>query len=779
MRTTEARRYARWAATVAVLLAALVGTVYLRRSWQAAEARRQVPPSVPPTVQQRSAVFSFSKVEQDRTLFTVRASRATEFKEGKRNLLEDVWITIYGRTGQRYDNIHTQSCDYLADTGHIVCAGEVELDLESAQEARQSPGGRVLHVSTRNVSFDRDTGEARTDQPVTFWFPYGQGRAVGIWYSSRQGAVRLARDVEMKLAKSPFVEPVTLTGSCLEYHRDTQTFRLLSPARATQARRELTATELSLELDTELRAKRLLARGHPEIHSSRPGEQAVISADEFLALFHPDGWAERVLAVGQVRGHSTDALGEESLTAERVEMEMLPKLNQPRVLTATGGVTAEASGHGTSRQLATAALRLFFLEAKSGTANGKGRPRAQRLDRAETLAPATITWQAPTTVDGKTLMETTRMRGQEVAAEFGAQNRLRTLQGHGGAEVERSLPGRPTQVTSSRELVVKFGPNNDWSEMDQTGKVRFREGDRAGQADRAHAERASDSVTLTGSVVLTDPETRTTAPSAFFNQRTGEIRAEGGVRSTDLALPLSGSNSLAPQPTHITSERLLANSLTGRAVYSGSARLWQHDSVIEADSIELARATRVMVAQGHVRAVFPKAAGALDGASSDPPGRTRAQGKSPLRPGAAQPELWRARGGTLTYWGSEGRARLEHDVQAQSSQVMINAQTLDLYFSSAGSLGGSPHEVGTRELNRAVAWGQPIVRQGERRGVADRAEYFATEAKVVLSGGRPTLYDASRGTTTGRQLTFFFSNDTIIVDSEEGSRTLTRHRVEK
>jgi LPS export ABC transporter protein LptC len=779
VRTTEATRYARSAAAVAVLLAALVGAVYLRRSWQAAQARKQVPPSVPPTVQQRSAVFSFSKVEQDRTLFTVRASRATEFKEGKRNLLEDVWITIYGRTGQRYDNIHTQSCNYLADTGYIVCAGEVELDLESAQEARESPGGRVLHVSTRNVSFDRNTGEARTDQPVTFRFPYGEGRAVGVRYSSREGAVRLARDVEMKLARSPSVEPVALTGSSLEYRRDTRTLRLLSPARATQAQRELKAAELSLELDAELRAKRLLARGHPEVHSSGPGEQTVISADEFLALFHPDGWTERVLAVGEVRGRSTGASGEESLAAERAEVEMLPELNHPRVLTATGGVTAQAKGRDTSRRLETAALRLFFIQAKSGARNGKGKRPAQRLDHAETLAPATIGWQSPTTVDGKTLIQTTRMRAQKVAAEYGARNALRTLEGHDGVEVERSLPGRFTQVTSSRELVAKFGPNSDWSEMDQTGNVRFREGDRAGQADRAHAERTSDSVTLTGSVVLTDRETRTTAPFVFFNQRTGEIRAEGGVRSTDLALGQSSASNLVPQPTHISSERLLANSSTGRAIYSGSGRLWQRDSVIEADLIELARATRVMVAKGHVRAVFPQAAGALGGGSGSPPGRTGAQGKSPIRPGAAQPELWRARADTLTYWGSEGRARLEHDVQAQSSQVVINAQTLDLYFSSAGSLGGSPHEGGALELNRAVASGGATVREGERRGVADRAEYFATEGKVVLSGGRPTIYDASRGTTTGRQLTFFFANDTIIVDSEEGSRTLTRHRVEK
>src|SRR5712692_11258406 len=96
MRTSQAARYARHAAFAAVLLAGIVAGVYSFRAWQARLAERKAPPAVPSTVQQRSAGFSFSKVDQGRTLFTVRASRATEFKEGSRNLLEDVWITIYG-----------------------------------------------------------------------------------------------------------------------------------------------------------------------------------------------------------------------------------------------------------------------------------------------------------------------------------------------------------------------------------------------------------------------------------------------------------------------------------------------------------------------------------------------------------------------------------------------------------------------------------------------------------------------------------------------------------
>jgi len=75
--------------------------------------------------------------------------------------------------------------------------------------------------------------------------------------------------------------------------------------------------------------------------------------------------------------------------------------------------------------------------------------------------------------------------------------------------------------------------------------------------------------------------------------------------------------------------------------------------------------------------------------------------------------------------------------------------------------------------------GDVVVRQGERRGMADQGEYTAGEGKFVLSGGQPTVSDNSSNTATGHSLTFFVANDTILIDSQEGSRTLTKHRVEK
>src|SRR5262249_11705010 len=130
-------------------------------------------------------------------------------------------------------------------------------------------------------------------------------------------------------------------------------------------------------------------------------------------------------------------------------------------------------------------------------------------------------------------------------------------------------------------------------------------------------------------------------------------------------------------------------------------------------------------------------------------------------------------GSVLTYWETESRARVEQGARVDSQQGSIQADQIDLYF-SAPSAGGV-----TKELSRAVATGDVAVRQEGRRGTSNRAEYTASEGKFVLSEGKPTLYDSTGDTTTGRQLTFYFADDRIVVDSEEGKKTVTLHRVEK
>lgn len=751
MRTSEAARYARWAATTAVLLVVTVAGVYLYRAWQAARTRQQAPPAVPATVQQRSAEFSFSKVEGDRTLFTVRASQTTEFKAGSKAVLEDVWITIYGRAGRRFDNIHTRACEYDPGNGRITCAGEVQIDLESAEEAKERPGQRVINIRTAKITFDRETGLARTDQPVEFRFPYGFGRGVGVTYSTSEAKVRLNGDVELTLnppkrtggnaatEDATPAAPIVLTGGSLEYQRDERTMRLLPPVHIRQGNRELTAGALALEFDAALRARRLTVSDHPQLRAVEPAGDLQLTAGEFVAFFRPDGWTERVAAQGEVRGRWKEAAAENHIEAQRAELVFDPGASAPRRLQASGSVKGAwqtVQGDDT-RQVETESLLLTFAQTPPG------RPR--RVERIETLAPGVVRWSA-----GE---ETTRVRGQRLVADFDTRNRVRQISGSSGVEIERRLGQRPVQESRSNEVSVAFAAGGGWTEMQQRGNVRFREGERTAQAERATIVRTTDVISLTGGATVADSLTRTSAQTLSFNQRTGEIRAGGNVQTTYRAAEPSGITNFAAQPAHISAEQLRANRDTGQVVYSGHARLWQGDAVIEAGQIELLRDDRRLEARGDVLALFPQDE------------RTAGAGT------AGQRVLWRVRAGELIYRSAERTAQLEESTSVQSEIGRITAPEMQLFF-AAGP--GEP-----QKLARALASGGVTVRQGERRGTAERAEYTAAEGKFVLSGGKPTLFDAARGTTTGRQLTFFLADDKILIDSEEGSRTLTRHRVER
>jgi len=182
-----------------------------------------------------------------------------------------------------------------------------------------------------------------------------------------------------------------------------------------------------------------------------------------------------------------------------------------------------------------------------------------------------------------------------------------------------------------------------------------------------------------------------------------------------------------------------------------------------------------MNATGNVRAVFPQTAGQSTAMTV---GVSASQKK---------PKLWHVTAGTLTYLDAESRAHLEKNVVAQSAEQKMRAAAVDLYFTrtekanSNGASGTTPAnpQSGAQQISRAVGTGGVIVEQGTRKAAADRGEYSAVDGKFVMSGGNPTIFDAAEGTTTGHQLTFFLADDTIIVDSENGSRTLTKHRVDK
>ncbi|MGB8459002.1 MAG: LptA/OstA family protein, partial [Candidatus Acidiferrum sp.] len=553
----------------------------------------------------------------------------------------------------------------------------------------------------------------------------------------------------------------------LEFGRDARTMHILGPAEADSATVRLTSGELTLEMDSAFRAHRLLAiaGAHgkpPELTSQRGADSMLLDADTLTALFAPEGWVTRLDGTGSVRGSRHGRGEEDEFHADAASLDLWPRVNQAKETNLTGGVLLKTrmAKSGDTRILETGALRMEFSEGKDGQG---GKPTS-----AETLTAGSMEW-TETAAQANASATRTKLRADKLQLAFGKEGRPEQLDATGNVQTERDIAGHTLQTATAKSGVAQLLAAGGWSQMDLQGDVKVKDANHDAQADHATFLRSAQTAILSGHAVARDATTETQAPRIQFTGTSGDVRAEGGVRSTDFS-PNGDVVHLAPIPANISSDNMQGNSKTGRAVYSGHARLWQGDSVLEADSIELQRGTKILSASGNVRAVFPRMP------PSAPSGVAQAPAKKTV--------IWHVSSGTLSYSDATGIAHLEKNVVVQSPDQRIRAPKMDLYFArgannSANGSRGAAGKTGAQQISRALGTGGVIVDQGGRRATAERGEYTAADGKFVMSGGNPTLYDGSAGTTTGRQLTFFLADDTIIVDSENGSRTLTKHRVEK
>ncbi len=266
--------------------------------------------------------------------------------------------------------------------------------------------------------------------------------------------------------------------------------------------------------------------------------------------------------------------------------------------------------------------------------------------------------------------------------------------------MRRELGKEAPQTISAAEMTATFAPTGDWNTVDESGGVHFQQADRQVTAAHANFVRATNVVTLDGAPVLSDSMSRTSAGNVVIDQQSDEVRANGGVVSTYLASAQGDPVGLGAGAAHVSADGLAGSISSGHAVYTGHARLWQGDSVLDSDRIELWRDDKRLLATGHVVAVFPQAGGPLTksfGQLGAAPSKVPAAKVPPSTNAAAAtgsssaPALWKVVAPSLAYWSDQGKARLEGGVLARSGDASLESRTMDIYLGQApsGSAGAS------------------------------------------------------------------------------------------
>lgn len=201
---TNLSRLRRWFAGAMIAAVLLVAGAYFHARHRITNALQQVPSKIGLEIKQSATGFTISKSEQGRTLFTIQASKAVQFKDGGHAELHDVQITLYGSDSSRFDQIRGADFEYDQKTGDVIAQGEVQMDLQSNPEGLlepdQSPPTDLknpIHLKTSGLVFNQNTGDAHTKERVNFDLPQGSGSAVGVNYAAKANVLTLQSQVNI------------------------------------------------------------------------------------------------------------------------------------------------------------------------------------------------------------------------------------------------------------------------------------------------------------------------------------------------------------------------------------------------------------------------------------------------------------------------------------------------------------------------------------------------------------------------------------------------------
>lgn len=422
---------------------------------------------------------------------------------------------------------------------------------------------------------------------------------------------------------------------------------------------------------------------------------------------------------------------------------MDPAQQQARALEATGSVRYQVTLPTERRIWSAPTMSLAFRPGGRQLARGRSEGESS-LEMISAARPG----------------EKRTVSGRKFEMQFDEQSRLENFRAFGAVRVDVARPGQPDQRSTSDELWAQFDKaQGTLKEADQIGHFRFQESDRQASAERGHYVASSETVTLAGQPVVRERSSQTSARLIFLNQRSGEIQAEQNVRTTYFSASAQPAGQVfrSGEPVHITADRLQAQRASGRARYEGHCRMWQGENVIQAAVVELFQNEKKLIASGKIASIFVEQPNVESGSATKNP-----KEQEPVTVTAER----------LTYLDTERRTLYEGGVSARNGFGTMRSEQLQVFFSPAGASESA-------QIERALATGKVVITQPGRRARSEQAEYFAAEDKIVLSGGSPIVEDEQRGSTTGRRLTFYLGDDRIAVDSEEGSRTLTKHRVAK
>ena len=811
-------RLRRLLAATAVLLALVVTGMYFYARSRATNVLKQIPGKIGYDIKQTASGFQFSKSDGKRTLFTIQASNFKEFKLNGNAELHNVSIVLYGRDSTRFDQIYGDDFAYNQKTGDVTAKGDVQIDLVANPAGLVSPDQSTprelknpIHLKTRDLIFNKDSGNAMTDARVEFRTPQSSGWAVGVKYAGKSNALTLSSQIHVVLNGSHAAVIEADRGVITNDPREI----VLDHPHLSHEGGSLRADQARFQLGRENQVERILASGNVTTVTRTKGPKRAFSSPNHVAV-------DSSPQPSEMRGR-----------ADQAEFLLTGKEDLLRTATLTGSVHMEQTG--TQAILGDAGRVILDFAGKNQlqkvrAADGvrltqNAAPGSKRAPRNVAPSPQDFELTAPvidfTVAGGHTLQQAVTSGAAQItvvqarenspsvdpasppqktivtAGQFQAQfaatdgrNRLTSIHGAPNARIVNSTPGQSDRISTSDSVDAGFLPLGGIDSITQQGHVVYTDSQAADKrmqawADAARYTPADQMLSLTGSPRIDNGGMETTAKSIRINRATGDAFADGGVKSTynELKEQPDGALLASSSPIHVTAHTMAAHHAQGVVLYSGNARLWQDANIIEAPTIQFDRDRRFVIAQGTPTQPVQTILVQTEKIHSDKGnlGDSRRTDKNRQEPDKAIP-LSRSSpiaitASKLTYADSERKVHYETGVIARGSDFTASAKTVDAYLLSRSQASNPQGPAGPGQLDRMVAQDNVVIQQANRRADGQNLVYTVADDKFVLTGGPPSIFDAEQGKITGVSLTFFRGDDRVLVEGGTSTPVVTQTRV--
>jgi lipopolysaccharide export system protein LptA len=603
---------------ITLLFTAVVAGMYFYARLRQHSVLKGLPGKIGYDIKQTASGFQFSKSEAGRTLFTLRASEVKEFKLSGSAELHNVSIILYGRDASRFDQIYGDVFTYDRKTGDVTARGEVQIDLEANPTGVTGPDQATpeelknpIHLNTRDLVFNQNSGDASTAARVDFRTPQAKGWAVGVQYSGKSKILTLASQIHVTLEGQDAASLFATHGRITHDPREI----VLDHARLERESGTVQADEATFFLGPDNEVQRLLATGNviAEATGQKPGR----TKSQAAGLKQPDESGAKDDSSGQEPPQEQSS--EMRARADEAELLLTGKQNLLRTATLTGNVHVERIGpqpmqgdagrvildflgqnelqkvhasNGVRLTQHAASTDRLAADASEHASTPTSAPistpqnfdltapivdcfiaEGRRLDRAQTSGAAQITI-SPAQNANPASAQASAQRTVVTAGRFDAKfavtpegtSRLTSIHGAPDAKIVSLTPGLPDRVSTSQTLDAAFLPEGGIASIVEQGNVAYSDGlapDKRTQAwaDKALYTPADRILLLTGNPRIADGGMATTARTIRINRGSGDAFADGDVKSTynELKEQPNGALLASASPIHVTAANMTAH----------------------------------------------------------------------------------------------------------------------------------------------------------------------------------------------------------------------------